>query len=104
MSFEYKTNITKVLKNSQQTLEKQAIKYTRQLGEQLNQAVASFDEVYLVPVYTNSTVNLSLSGNDVDKQLEEDTLLSQLLGEQEQAINEELMSITKIMLKEALKG
>lgn len=103
MSFEYKTDLDKVLKKSQQTLEKRAAQYTRRLGEQFKQAVSTFDEAYLVPVYTDSTVSLSLSGTDVDKQLEEDTILSQLIGEQEQAINDELKVMTERMLKEALK-
>lgn len=104
MSFEYETNINKVLKKVQNKLEQRSVQHVRRIGEKLNQAVASFDDVYLVPVYSKSTVELSLSGDDLDKQLEEDTLLSQLLTEQEQAINDELATVTEIILKEALKG
>lgn len=104
MSFEYETNINKVLKKVQNKLEQRSVQHARRIGEKLNQAVASFNDVYLVPVYSKSTVELSLSGDDLDKQLEEDTLLSQLLTEQEQAINDELATVTEIILKEALKG
>lgn len=102
--FEMKSNINKVLKKSQATLEKQSTKYTKQVSEELVQAVATFDDVYLVPVYSKSSASLSLSGDAVDRKLEEDTLLSQLIAEQEQATVDKLFKATEMILKEAFKG
>lgn len=100
----FKSDHEKAFKNAEKVLKTQSTYQAKRIGEELVQAVASFDDVYIVPVYTSSKVTLSLSGNDLDKKLEEDTLLSQLLLEQEEAVTEKLSIATGNILKEAFKG
>lgn len=103
MSFSIKSNINVVMAKSQRLIENKAAYYTERIGEELVQAVAPFDDTFLVPVYSKSTVRLSLSGDGIDKKLEEDTLLSRLLAEQEQAATDKLQIAAETILKEALK-
>lgn len=91
------------LKNVQKVLSEQASKQSIEIGKELFQAVATFDEVDIVPVYTTSGSTFSLSGNDLDKLLEEDTMLSNMLQSQKEAVQDKLSIATRNILKEAFK-
>lgn len=103
MIFEMTTNLNKVLKKTQATLQEQALQHTIRVSSNFVDNIMSFDEVEVIPYYTKQGATISLSGDNLDTYLEEDTLLSQFITEQEQRITDELEAAAETILKGVLK-